>query len=79
MTDDELNQRFDELIGFVRGIETTLRNGMENLRAELLGAQRAQERRKLNANGNIPAAIANLDLLIEELTERVRELERRKP
>jgi hypothetical protein len=39
---------------------------IEGLRAQLVVAQRSQERRKLLANGNIPTSLANLDLLIED-------------
>jgi hypothetical protein len=56
-------------------LEQLLDRKIEDLKTEQMSAQRAQERRKPQANGNIPSAIANLDLLIEELTERVRKLE----
>jgi hypothetical protein len=58
-----------------RWFEQLLDRKFEELKTQLVGAQRAQEWRKLLANGNIPAALANLDLLVEELTERVRKLE----
>jgi hypothetical protein len=58
-----------------RWFEQLLDSKIEELKAQLVGAQRAQERRKVLANGNIPAGLATLDLLVEELTERVRKLE----
>jgi hypothetical protein len=60
-----------------RWFKQLLDEKMEELTASFVGAQRAQERRKLLANENIPLALTKLDLLIEELTERVRKLEKK--
>lgn len=56
-------------------IERLLDRKFEELKTQLIDAQRNQERRKLMANGNIPSALTSLDLRIDELIDRIRKLE----
>jgi hypothetical protein len=56
-------------------IERLLDRKFEDLKTQLIDAQRNQERRKLMVNGNIPSALTTLDIRIDELIDRIRKLE----
>jgi len=56
-------------------IERLLDRKFEDLKTQLIDAQRNQERRKLMVNGNIPSALTTLDIRIDEMIDRIRKLE----
>jgi hypothetical protein len=58
-------------------LEEVLARKTDEIQTRLAEGQRSQQRRKILRNGNIPDALASLDLRLEELTERVRLLETR--
>ena len=60
-----------------RWFKQLLDEKMEELAAIFVGAQRGQATRKLLVGENIPSALTHLHLLIEELTERLRKLEKK--